>query len=280
MRGLVTYTILFFLIIAGCAPASSDHSAGSEKQPDGRAKDRTEIFLFKPGAKDQGVTADSVFSIDNYGYLHARILVRRDQRKATRPGMYHLVWVDPNGEAFFTKRIDVADSGASFTAESSISLPSDKRQPGKYLLKVYDFREPMAVKQFRLIPPGEINQELATRFSPEISLDDHSKSQPVEKELGNPAFILHEHGWLRADIRLSVPAGWKTGKCDFVISWSGPDGEPFFTKEFTVKPGKSRVVLNSSISIPPGKRDPGNYSLSLLLHDELLAKKPFSLVEE
>lgn len=278
MRCLFTYTILFFLFIAGCAPKSSDHSSGNKGLPDDRGKGQAKISLYKAGSQSQAISADSVFSINDDDYLHAQVILKEDQKNDISPGMYHLVWVGPDGEAFFTKRIDVIDTVAPYIPESSISLPSDKRQPGKYCLKVYDFREPLAEKYFRLIPAGEINPELAAKFLPEIVLDDHSENHSDNKDFENPVFTLREHGWLRAGIRLNLPAGLKNGICDFVISWSGPDGEPFFTKEFAVKTGKSRVVLQSSISIPPGKRDPGKYNISLLLQDELLAKKQFSLV--
>ncbi len=42
-------------------------------------------------------------------------------------------------------------------------------------------------------------------------------------------------------------------------------------------PDDSTSIIKSSISIPPGKREPGKYSFRLYLYDDLIAEKEFEL---
>jgi len=61
----------------------------------------------------------------------------------------------------------------------------------------------------------------------------------------------------------------------FHLVWLRPDGKRIYKKHFEHAPGDSITLLQSSLSIPPEKRDPGTYSLRVYLFRELIAEKFF-----
>jgi hypothetical protein len=61
----------------------------------------------------------------------------------------------------------------------------------------------------------------------------------------------------------------------FHIVWLRPDGKTIYKKRIEYTPGDSLTMLQSSLSIPPDRRDPGTYSLRVYLFRELIAEKFF-----
>jgi hypothetical protein len=64
----------------------------------------------------------------------------------------------------------------------------------------------------------------------------------------------------------------------FKLSWFGPDGQSFYSKNFMIDPGEKTPLISSSISIPPEKREPGTYCIQLELFGEIISRKSFALV--
>lgn len=63
----------------------------------------------------------------------------------------------------------------------------------------------------------------------------------------------------------------------FHLVWTGPDDEAFYTKRTDVVPEGSEARIESAISIPPDRREPGIYTLRVYLFRELIAEKTFEL---
>jgi hypothetical protein len=66
----------------------------------------------------------------------------------------------------------------------------------------------------------------------------------------------------------------------FHAEWIGPNGKSFYRKRIDLLPHDSSSTINSSISITPEKRLPGNYKVRLFLCRELIAEKRFELRDE
>ncbi len=72
--------------------------------------------------------------------------------------MFHVDWIDPEGRSFYLKRIDLLPGDSTASLISSISVSPDKRLPGKYLLRIYLFRELIAEKYFELRDSAKVEK--------------------------------------------------------------------------------------------------------------------------
>ncbi|MBD3160661.1 MAG: hypothetical protein GF346_00835 [Candidatus Eisenbacteria bacterium] len=63
----------------------------------------------------------------------------------------------------------------------------------------------------------------------------------------------------------------------FHVVWIRHDGRDEFKKKVSYLPSEEDTTLKSAISIPPGRRDPGEYGLQVYLYRELIAEKRFTL---
>jgi hypothetical protein len=92
------------------------------------------------------------FTMRPRGKVRALVEIGGPPPEGHRDLVIHAVWVGPDDEEIFTKRVDLApDDEQRFT--SSISIPPGRRDPGPYMLRVYLFRELAAEKRFELLPP-------------------------------------------------------------------------------------------------------------------------------
>lgn len=80
------------------------------------------------------------------------------------------------------------------------------------------------------------------------------------------AFVDLENRFARGDDSLS-----------FHLVWVGPDGRAKYSKRISHAPGDEDTTLKSALSIPPGRRDPGEYRLQVYLFREQIAEKSFTL---
>jgi len=158
--------LLFFLIIisiAGCADRCEPpvlSADGTLVYPSKRANDVTAgISYYKNEDREKGepLGVDTVFTLNEKDNIRTQILLSKNNLPAGKPMMFHLDWIGPDGRSFYTKRIDNTVNDVSPTVNSSVSLSPDKRVPGKYLLKVYYFRELIAEKHFTLITQHSVN---------------------------------------------------------------------------------------------------------------------------
>ena len=54
--------------------------------------------------------------------------------------MFHVDWLDSAGNSFYKKRIDISPADSITSITSSISISPQKRQTGKYSVRVYLFQ--------------------------------------------------------------------------------------------------------------------------------------------
>ena len=98
----------------------------------------------------------TVFTIAEGAKVRAVVDLANLPPPGARDLMFHLVWVGPGDKEFYTKRIDVSPDDAAAPLVSAVSIPPDRRQPGRYRFRVYLFRELIAEKLFELrAPAGE-----------------------------------------------------------------------------------------------------------------------------
>jgi len=238
-----------------------------------------EISFFKTENRNTGLPlrVDTIFTLNTRDNLRVRIPVDRFQKKKGESLMFHLDWVGPDDKSFYTKRIDFSPNDSLFIINSSVSLSPEKREPGKYMLKVYYFRELIAQKAFNLLPENSINHALAGKLSPEIVLCEKVSKKTGERNGVDSVFYLGKKARVRAFVDMADLNGFKDEKLFFNVDWIGPDGKKFYTKDIELIPADDDAQLYSSISIPSGKREPGKYTLEVYLFDELIALKNFNI---
>ncbi len=219
---------------------------------------------------------DTIFTLEDKNYLRVLISLKDSFAHKSNPAMFHLDWIDPDQQSFFMKRSDLLPDSLEPVLESSVSLSPEKRVPGKHLLRIYYFRELIAEKVFTLLSAGTINYKLADLLLPEITLCE-SKSRKGDYRGVDSVFVIGDKERVRAYVDVDKLNTLQDPLFIFELSWTGPDGESFYTKNFEVAASDEPVSLYSSISIPPDKREPGSYALRFYLFDELIATKSFIL---
>jgi len=93
-------------------------------------------------------------------------------------------------------------------------------------------------------------------------------------------FTIREKENLNAKIDLKNRFACGKRELIFHIDWIGTNGRSFYRKQIDLSPDDSSYAINTSISIPPDKRQPGNYSIRIYLFRELIAEKKFELIPE
>jgi len=123
---------------------SINHAMASKLSP--------EIVFCEKVSKKTGefIGIDSVFVRDKKAKVRAYVDLDNIQSFKDVKLMFDLVWLGPDGEKFYSKDIELSRSGDEPQLYSSISIPPDKREPGKYVLEVYLFDELIAAKNFVL----------------------------------------------------------------------------------------------------------------------------------
>lgn len=105
-----------------------------------------------------------------------------------------------------------------------------------------------------------------------------AKSKKSGKLLGRgQLFTIKEKAKVRALIELTNPFAHDGRDLSFHAVWIDPDGKEFYKKTVELTPSDSVNTIKSSISIPPGRREPGNYTFQVYLFRELIAEKKFEL---
>lgn len=90
-------------------------------------------------------------------------------------------------------------------------------------------------------------------------------------------FTIGEKSKVRALIDLENVRALGDRDLMFHVVWLGPGDDRLYKKRIDYTPDDSSTTLSSSISIPPDRREPGDYKLRVYLFRELIAEKPFEL---
>lgn len=133
-----------------------------------------------------------------------------------------------------------------------------------------------------------VENEDKTIIYPAKNADDISANiilcRKISKTSGKPigagtVFEIKDRENLRALIQLENREK-QTNDLWFHVDWIGPNGKSFFLKSTILHAGDSASDLNSSVSITPELREPGEYRIKLYLFRELIAEKIFTLIPD
>lgn len=249
------------------------------------------------------IKPNSVFELKDYSKLYASVDLQESENK--RDLMFHIDWIDSSGNSFYRKRIDISPSDSSSRIISSISITPEKRKTGKYLVRVYSFRELIAEKKFQLV------EAKTDSISTKKKKTESTKKQSVKKEdkkkkikpivkvenitanitlcryiskktgklIGtDSSFTIKDKGKVKAVVNIENRDIKTNQQMSFYFEWIGPDGKSFYRKKVVYTTSNPSFTISNSISITPEKRLPGNYNLRITYRKKIIAEKKFELV--
>ena len=284
MRLLSTFLVLttiLLLFTAGCssrvetAVTTADSTIIYPSKTGRGIEARITFFRKKSRKTGKLIDEGKVFTIRQNRKLRALIELENYENQEL---MLHLEWIGPEQKPFLRKQLHLLP-GDTTSIRSSISISPEKRQAGKYMLRVYLFRELIAEKEFELLPEFWFTESEAKKTKAGITFYRKTSRKNPGKRIGeDTVFVLRKKRNLRADILLKYPSDFNEHKLNFKLNWVNPEGRTFFKKQIQIPPDDTTTLLHSSISISPEKRKAGRYRLKVFLFDELIAEKGFNLI--
>jgi hypothetical protein len=111
-----------------------------------------DIIFYKKTNKETGEIEgiDTVFEIKKKGILRAKIDLSGTGIYNDEELPFRMEWYGPDGESFYSKKVEVSPSDTVSSINGSISITPDKRGPGEYFLKVFLLDEMVGEKKFVL----------------------------------------------------------------------------------------------------------------------------------
>ncbi len=213
-------------------------------------------------------------------YAEVRLLNRNSQSKENL--MFHLDWIDPEGNSFFKKRVDILSEDIPAGFNSAISIPPGKRDTGNYKLRVYLFRELIAEKNFFLTSYNVDSANIFSRANAGKISAEISTGSKYDKEKDTPAdtgstFTLGEKERIYAGIILLNDYLYRGKEVILDIAWTYANDSSFFNKTLSYSPYDTITPIRSSVSINEKSREPGIYKLKVYLYGNLIKEKSFLL---
>lgn len=292
MKMIKQFTFLVFLIIfliltwTGCSsryetPVTEADSTivYNSKKTDGISAG---ITLYRYINKKTGnlIGKGTVFPIREKEKLRALINIKNRFLHFDHELMFHVDWIGTNGRSFYRKQINLSPGDSSTTIKTSISIPPEKREPGKYYIRIYLYRELIAEKKFELIPETQYISSISEKINAGITLY-RKKSSKTGKLLGEGnVFTIKKKAKVRAIVELENSSDYKNGELEFEIDWKQEGGESIYSKKINMNTEGTALTIKSSLSIAPKKRKAGNYIFKVLLYQKVIAEKKFELLSE
>lgn len=114
----------------------------------------TKITLYRKKSKKTGklIGEGTSFKIKNKAKVRALIEIENRFAYGKQELVFSYDWIGPDGKSFYGKRLDFYPNDSTSTIKSSISIPPDKRDPGKYSFRLYIYDDLIAEKEFELRP--------------------------------------------------------------------------------------------------------------------------------
>jgi hypothetical protein len=290
-----TILILFLVVVVklalpGCSNRSETPITGEDSTIEYPSKSANgivaKITFCKKVSKKTGkpIDAGTMFTIQDQAKVYSIIVLNNREFHKDKELMFHIDWIDPNGNSLYKKRIDLLPSDSSSTITSSISITPGNRQTGNYILRVYLFRELIAEKKFELI--NAISDSIAInsrRIADSISARItfcRSVSAKTGKLIGaGKVFTIKDKAKVLAIVNLENKDTSGSRLLTFYADWIGPNDSSIYRKKIDSSPNGSLFSISSTISISPQKRQPGNYLLRIYFFEKLIAKENFELVK-
>lgn len=214
----------------------------------------------------------TVFPLKEEANIYTVIELENRLKNTDRDLMFHIDWIGPDGKSFYLKQTDLSPDDSTSALISSISVSPAKRPPGKYLLRIYLFRELIAEKYFELRDESAVE-----RVSGNIIFFKGIDKETGEMKGIDTVYELKKKGILKAQVDLTNLNVYRDEELPFRLEWIGPDGQAFYSKKVNIPPADTLSSITGSISITPDKRKPGEYFLRIYLFDEMIGEKKFVL---
>jgi hypothetical protein len=207
--------------------------------------------------------------------IHAMVEIDNHEKHIGKEHMFHLEWIRPDNIRFFRKyeQLTVSDSTMSFSS----SVSADGREPGKYTVRVYHFRELIAEKYFTLVPAKEYYDSLVNFYGAGITF-----CRKVDKETGDlidpgSVFLSGEKRWVNAVGKFRNKPFFEEETLKFRMEWFDPEGKRIYNKLLDINHQDTGYIVRSSLKMHPDKRKPGVYQVKLFFFNILLAENNFTL---
>ncbi len=272
---------LLLLFQSGCSSRNAEPIIREDstvvyppKQPDGLIAKIT--LCKKVGKTGNRIGAGTDFTIKDKARIYAFFDFKNQENFTNKDIMFHVEWIGPDGKSFYRKRIDLSPDTNSSSLKSSISISPEKREPGSYLIRLFLFRELIAEKKFQLSDFVPISEK-EFNISANITLFRKIGKKTGKKIGEGTVFTIKKKAKVRAIVDLGNLDEYLEDELKFSVKWSGPNSKSFYTKKFLLSPEENSATIKSSITITPGKRQPGNYIFRVYLYKTLLAEKKFEL---
>ncbi|MCU0332365.1 MAG: hypothetical protein MUC75_03220 [Ignavibacteriaceae bacterium] len=99
------------------------------------------------------VGAATTFTIKEKAKVKAVVSIEKQDIKTNEQMKFYFNWIGPDGKSFYKKRVVYSTSNPFFTVSNSISITPEKRQPGKYKVRVSYRKKIIAEQKFELVLP-------------------------------------------------------------------------------------------------------------------------------
>ncbi len=225
------------------------------------------------------------FMLANEGKVYTTVKLNNYKFHNDEDLMFHIDWIDPDGNSIFMKRVDISKNDSSAEIKSAISIQPGKRDTGNYKFRVYLFRELIAEKNFRLsdynVDSADVfsNKQL-DKISAEISLGKkYDKKKEIPVDTGS-VFTIKDKAKVYAAINLLNKNLYKENELIGDINWCDSNDSSFFTKKINFSPYDESSEIRSAVSINNKSRQPGKYKLKVYLYGNLIGEKAFELIPE
>ncbi len=275
--------LLLFIVVTACSSRTDEPTVNDDATIIYPAKQTDDIsakisFCRRIDNKTGELSGEGlIFSMIENGILYAVADIENQNKHLQNGLMFHIDWIGPDGKSFFCKQIEVPPGDSTSSINSSVSIAPEKRDAGEYLFRLYYFRELIAEKKFKLLPALIVTPAVIEDLAPHITLY-RKKSKKTGKLIGKgTVFEIKNKRKVRATVELKNRFAFGDQELIFHIHWIGPDGESFYHKRYDLYPFDSSSTINSSITISPDKRLPGDYRFQLLLFSKLVAEQKFEL---
>ena len=226
----------------------------------------------------------TMFSIKDKAKLYAVVELKNRELNSKKDLMFHLDWIEPGGNSFYKKRIDILSDNSAGTITSSISISPEKRQPGNYLLRFYLFRELIAEKKFLLTnePTDSLGtnlKKIAESLAASITFSKRINSKTGEVIGAGKVFSVKDKAAVYATIKLENKDTSINQPLTFYADWVDANDSSLYRKKIELADIGASFTFTGSISISPEKRKPGNYKLRIHLFKKIIAQENFKLVQ-
>jgi hypothetical protein len=277
----VFFAITLAMLISSCAERESLPVVMPDSTIVYPAKDSNDIlakitfsrFFGQKTGRQWGLTP--VFPIKEDENVYAVVTLEKRMKNLDRDLMFHLDWLRQDGQSIYRKEIILPAGDSTMTLESSVSSSPGIREPGKYSLRIYLFRELIAEKFFEFLNEADIEAVKAN-----VVFFKNIDNETGEMNGVDTVFEIKKKGILRAKTDLTGLGIYKDDELPFRMEWYGPDGKSFYDKKVMVNPLDTNVSFTGSISITPDKREAGEYALRIYLFDEVVGEANFVLISE